>query len=55
MPLNYLKDDPSGPTINQVRIAYKDGVVSEVDAFGQKANMPQCGLDFADIEPDLLD
>ena len=53
MPLNYLPGDPSRQTVNQVRIDYTDGVVSQVETFGQKANLPECGLSFADVEPDL--
>ena len=53
MPLNYLKGDPSRQTVNQVRIHHIDGFVSAINTFGQKVNLPQCGLDFADVEPDL--
>lgn len=51
MPLNYMEEDPSRQTVNQVRIDYNDGNVSAVDTFGQKDQV--CELEFEPTEPDL--
>lgn len=53
MPLNYLLSDPSRETVNQVRIDYENGNVSEVKTFGQRDQA--CAVDFEPSEPDLWD
>ncbi|KAF2088297.1 membrane copper amine oxidase [Saccharata proteae CBS 121410] len=49
MPLNYLPNDPSRATVNQVRLDYGSTISnitgSQVDTFGQIP--PTCALDFA--------
>jgi primary-amine oxidase len=35
MPANYLENDPSVQTVNMMRVNYTNGVVSEVELFGQ--------------------
>jgi len=53
MPLNYLLGDASRQTVNQVRINYHDGDVSEVNTFGQRADVCTLNTDIGDVNAQL--
>jgi primary-amine oxidase len=53
MPSNYFMGDVSRQTVNQVRVEYGGGNVSQVETFGQKDQT--CALNFEPAEPDLSD
>jgi primary-amine oxidase len=50
-PLNYLTGDPSRQTVNQVRINYGGGNVSQVETFGQEQG--SYAVEFTPVEVDL--
>lgn len=55
MPSNYFTIDQSRNTVNQVRIQYDSGAVSEVETFGQKQTSGTCEVDYTAQEADLWD
>ncbi|KZT51209.1 amine oxidase [Calocera cornea HHB12733] len=52
-PLNYLPGDPSRQTIQQARINYHSGNVTEVVTFGSETIQPECSVDLRDAFTDL--
>ncbi|KAL1876689.1 hypothetical protein Plec18167_005097 [Paecilomyces lecythidis] len=51
LPQNYMLNDPSVQSANQVRIMYKNGTVQEVERYGVK--QPTCQVDLATTSTNL--